>query len=196
MCEQRSFSRPGISRNSFLNSHPRSKQHITSFLDFLQACHSFLKPVLLCFHSLADGFVSIGHSKTPMPKAHELLIDLVRLCTVPVNAHISEPSQINFPPITGMNNVVTRPTYVRRPLNSLNRLTIPHTLAPSRDNTYRIWFQKNGTEHLLLKGRYYDSLRKGVHLDQFQIQIPKSTACLPQYIYVFQAGKPTVPPYC
>jgi len=92
---------------------------------------------------------------------------------------IGYPSQTNFPPITGMRNIITRPTSVRQPLKSLNRLTIPHSVAPSRDNNYRIWFQKHGPEHLVANGRYCNDLPEGVHLDQFEKQIPKSTACLP-----------------
>ena len=53
---------------------------------------------------------------------------------------------------------------------------------PFRDNTYRICFQEHGPEHLVANGKYFNRLPKGVHLDQIQKEIPKSTACLPMYI--------------
>jgi len=91
---------------------------------------------------------------------------------------------MNFFPITGMSNIVMPPTNMRQSLKSLNRLAIPHTVAPSWDNTYRIRFLSHSQEHLFANRRYCDSLPKGVHLDHFQKQIPKSTTCLPQYIDV------------
>ena len=66
-------------------------------------------------------------------------------------------------------------------------MAIPLTLGPSPDNTYREGFQNYGTKHLVANGRYWYSLAKAVHLDQFQRQIPKSRACLPQYIYLVHA---------
>jgi len=121
-----------------------------------------------------------------MPNTPELLKDFIHFFAVPINFQIMFPSQTNFPPTTGMRNI-TRPTNVRQPLKSLNRLTIPHTVAPSRDNTYRILLQNHGSEYLFANGRYCNGLPKGLHFDQFQKQISKSTACLPQYIGIVHA---------
>jgi len=60
------------------------------------------------------------YAKTP-----EVLKDFILLCAVSIKFHIRYPSQTNFPPITDMRNIVTRPTNVRQPLKSLNRLAIP-----------------------------------------------------------------------
>ena len=121
-----------------------------------------------------------------MPKTPYVLKDFVRLFAVPINFHIGYPSQTNFPPVTGMRNI-TRPTNVRQPLKRLNRVTIPHTVASSRYNTYRIWCQKHSPEHLIANGRYSNGLPKGVHLDKIKKHIPKSIACLPQCIDVVNA---------
>ena len=83
---------------------------------------------------------------------------------------------MNVSPITGMNNIVTIPTNVCKPLKSLKKLAIPHTVAPSRGNTYIIMFQSHGTEHLVANERYFDSLPNEV---EFHKQFPKK-ACLPQ----------------
>ena len=93
---------------------------------------------------------------------------------------------MEFPPITGLNNVSSRPN-IRQPLKILNRLTIPHTLTPSRDNIYSVRFQEHGLEHLIANGQYSYPFPKGVHLNQFQKQISKRAACLPQYTHVVHA---------
>ena len=93
---------------------------------------------------------------------------------------------MEFPPITGLNNVSSRPN-IRQPLKILNRLTIPHTLTPSRDNIYSVRFQEHGLEHLIANGQYSYPFPKGVHLNQFQKQISKRAACLPQNIKLVHA---------
>jgi hypothetical protein len=55
-------------------------------------------------------------------------------------------------PITGMSNIVSRPNNVRQTLNSLNRLAVYLTLAPSLDNTYSMRIQKHGLEHHVANG--------------------------------------------
>ena len=119
-----------------------------------------------------------------MPKAPDVLKNVIRFWIETVNFHIRYHSQMNFPRITGVSNIVTRPTNVHQPFKSLNSLAVSHTVAPSRDNTYRIRFQKHGPEHLIANGRYCNGLPRWVHLDQIQKQILKSTARLPQYIDV------------
>jgi len=49
-----------------------------------------------------------------MPKTIYVLKDLMRLFTVPVNFHIRYPGQMNLPPISGVSNIVFRPTNVRQ----------------------------------------------------------------------------------
>jgi hypothetical protein len=75
---------------------------------------------------------------------------------------------------------------VCQPLKTYNRLVVSHTVPISKDNTYSIWDHKHCPENLLENGRYY-SLPIGVHLNQFQKQIPKHTACLPQHMDVIHA---------
>jgi len=164
----RRFYKITTDRNNFING----------ILDFLQPRFSLLISVLQCFPSLTDAFVSIGHANTPMPKPYEVLKSLIRRCTVRTNFHIFDPSQMNYPPISGMNNIVTRSTNVLQPLKKLNRLAIPHTVTPSRNNTYRIWFQKYGTDHRVANGGYFNGLPRGVLHAQFQKQIPKTHICL------------------
>jgi len=77
------------------------------------------------------------------------------------------PSQMDFPPITGMNNVF-RPPNIRQPLKTLNRLPIPHTVTRSQDNTYSVGFQEHGPEHLIANGRYSYCFHKRVNLNQCQ----------------------------
>jgi hypothetical protein len=89
---------------------------------------------------------------------------------------------MNLPSITGMSNIVRCKTNIHQPLKSFNRLAMSHSVPCSRDNTYSVWFQKYCPEHLIANGRYSNSLTKGVHFDQFQKQIPKGTARMPQYI--------------
>ena len=160
---------------------------ITSIFDFLQTSLSSLIPVVQSFIAFTKGFVLIGHTKTPMAKPSKVFKDFIRFFAVPINFHIRYSSQTKFPPITGMSNIITRPTHLSRPLKSMNRLTKPRTVALFRDNTHSIWFQKHGPEHLVANGRYCNGLPKRVQLDQFQKQISKCTACLPQYIDVVQA---------
>ena len=88
---------------------------------------------------------------------------------------------MHFPPIRGMNNFAI-PSHKRQPLKTLNRLTIPHTLTSSGDNTYSIRFQEYGPKHLVANGRYCYCFPKRVHFNQFQKQISKRAACLPPYI--------------
>ena len=120
---------------------PDRNNLISRVLDFLQPQFSFLIPVLQSFIGITDCFVSIGHSKNPTQKAPYVLKDFIRLFTEPINFHIRYHSQTNFPPITGMINI-TRSTNIRQRLKNLYRLTNPHTVAPSRDNTYFTLFQK------------------------------------------------------
>jgi len=68
--------------------HPQIETTSTSVLDFLQPRFSFLIHILQSFLSLTNGFMSIGHAKTHMPKPSELLKDFIRLCTVRINFHI------------------------------------------------------------------------------------------------------------
>ena len=125
---------------------------VTSVFDFLQPRHSFLMPVLQCIISVADGFMAIGHAETPMPKTAQILEDLISALRVSINFYIRYPSQMDFPPITGMNNI-SSPPKIRQPLKTLNRLRIPQTVTRSRDNTYSVGFQKHGPEHLIANGR-------------------------------------------
>jgi len=143
---------------------PDRNNLITSVFDFPQPRLCFPLTVLQSFLDFSNGFVSIGHAKTPMPKAHEVLKDFIRPFAVPINFHIMYPSQTKFPPITGMKNIVTLPSNVCQPLKSLNRLVIPHKVDTCRDNTYRIWFQKYGSQHVLANGRYFNILPKGVQI--------------------------------
>ena len=86
-----------------------------------------------------------------------------------------------------MSNIASRLTNVRKPLKRLNRLEVARTVAPSRYNTCSIRLQKYGKEHLVANGRYCYCFAEWVHLDQFQKQISKSTACLLQYIDIIHA---------
>ena len=92
---------------------PDRNNLITSVFDFLQTYLSLLIPAQQSFFSVADGLTSIGHTSTPMPKAPKVLKDFFPLCTVPVDFHIWYPGQMNFPSISGMRNIVPRPTNVR-----------------------------------------------------------------------------------
>jgi hypothetical protein len=92
-----------------------------------------------------------------------------------------------FPPITGMSDIAPGPINVRQPLNGLKRLAVYHSVPRSRDNTYSVRFKKHCPEYLIANGRYRYSLPKWVHLDQFQKQISKRTACLPQYVHIIEA---------
>ena len=102
---------------------------ITSVFDFLQPRFSLLLPVLQYLVRVTNGFVSFVHAKIPTTKAPELLKDFVCLLTVPINFDNSHITQMNFPTITGVSNIVTSPTNVRQSLKCLNRLAIPHTVA-------------------------------------------------------------------
>jgi len=129
---------------------PDRKNFITSVFDFLQPRFSLLIRVLQSFLGLTNWFVSIGHAKTPMPKAPLVLKRFIRLFAFPFNFHVARPSQTKLPPITGMRNI-TRRTNGRQPLKSLMRLTIPRTIAHYRGNNYRICFHKYCSEHLVWK---------------------------------------------
>jgi len=87
-----------------------------------------------------------------------------------------------------------RLTNVGQPLKCLNRLSIPHTVAPSRDYAYRIWFQINCLGHVANE-RYFNGLLKGVFLDQFQNQFRRA-----QYAWFTtlrrQCSRQTFHPYC
>jgi len=165
---------------------PDRNNIVTSFFDFLLPRHCFLVPVLQCFISVANGFRSIGHAKAPIIKTAQILKDLISVLTIHINFCIRYPSQVDFPPITSMNNVSSPPN-ISQPLKTLNRLTIPHTITRSRDNIYSVRFHEHGSEHLIANGRYCKSFPKGVHLNQFQIQISKHPGCQPQYIHVIPA---------
>jgi hypothetical protein len=89
---------------------------------------------------------------------------------------------MDLPSITGMSNIVPSPNNIHQSLKSLNSLSISHSELRFRYNNYSVWFKEHCLEQLVANGRYSDSLPKGIHFDQFQNQIPKSTACLPQYI--------------
>jgi len=119
------FKARSFTQQFFKLTSPDRNNIITGVLDFLQPRLSFLIPILQCFLSLADEYVSIGHAETPTPKSPEVLKDFISVCTVPINFHIRDPRQMKFPPVTGMNNSVTRTTNIRQPLKSLNRLAIP-----------------------------------------------------------------------
>ena len=106
-------------------------------------------------------------------KKTEELTDFIFLCTVAINFQSRYPSQMKFFHISGISNIVMRMTNVRQPLNSLKSLATPSSVAPSRDNTYRIRFRKNGSEHLIANGQYCDSSPKEVQLDEFQKQLTK-----------------------
>jgi len=92
-----------------------------------------------------------------------------------------------IPPITGMNNIVSRPTNIRPPLKGFNSLAVSYSVPSSRDNTYSIRFQEHRPENLIANGRYCNGLAEWVHFNQFQKQIAKCTACLPQYINIINA---------
>jgi len=92
-----------------------------------------------------------------------------------------------FPPITGMTNIVSCSTNVRLSLKGFNILAVSLSVPSSRDNTYNIWFQEHRPKHLIANGQYCNGLAKGVYFNQFQKQIPKCAACLPQYIDIISA---------
>jgi hypothetical protein len=129
---------------------PDRNNIVTGVPDFLQPRFNFLIHVLQSFLSLADGFCSIGHAKTPITIAPELLKGSIRLSAVPINIHIMETRQMKFHHITGLNENVTRPTNVCQPLKSLNSLAIPHTVIPSFNRTLYFLVRTN-EEELLVK---------------------------------------------
>ena len=118
--------------------------------------------------------MSNRHAKRPTSKASVVNKNFICLFAVHDNIHIRCPNLTNIDPITGMRNIVARPTNVRQQLKSLNRPTNAQTVSPSRDYTYWIWFQEKDPEEV-------------VRLDQFENSIPKSTACLSRYIEVVLA---------
>ena len=84
---------------------PDRNNIITSVFDFLQPRLCFLIRVLQCLICVTNGLVSIGHTKTPMPKTPKLLKHFIRIFTVTIDFHIWHPIQMNFPPITGVSNI-------------------------------------------------------------------------------------------
>ena len=154
----------------FCKSAPPDRNNlITGVPNFLQPPFSFL--------SITNGFVSIWHVDTHakstrgIKRLHSSLRSTIKI-------HITYPSQMNFPPITSASKIVKRQTNVRWSLKIINSLPFSYTVAPSRDNTYRIQVQKYGLEHLVANWRYCNGFPKGFQLDQFQKQIPKSTSSL------------------
>jgi len=73
-----------------------------------------------------------------------------------------------LPSITGMSDIVSRPTNLRWQLKGFNRLTVSHSVNPARDNSYSIWLQKYLPENLVANGCYCDDLEKGVILTNFK----------------------------
>lgn len=49
-------------------THPDRNNILTCISDFLQLRHCFFIPSQQCFFSVANWVVSIGHTRTPMPK--------------------------------------------------------------------------------------------------------------------------------
>ena len=150
---------------------------INGFLDFLQPHFSFPIPVLQIFLCCRWVLCRLG-MQTLILKAPEILENSISLCTVRIDFNIRDSSQMKFAHITGMNNIVTRPTNERQPFKYFNGLTIPHSVISSQE-TYRIRFLKRCTEHLDANERCCNGLSKGVHLDQFKNKFRKGQhACL------------------
>jgi len=108
---------------------------------------------------------------------------LMFLCRLGIQRHPCQkqpryPGQMHFPPITGVNNFAC-PSHIRQPLKTFNRLTIPHTVTGSRDNTYSIRFQEHGSEYPIANGRYCNSFPKGSILTNFKNKFRNAQhACL------------------
>jgi len=172
-----------MSRNNFLKSHPRSKQHCIQRLWFFATSPLFPHTCSAMSHQYCrwvyvDWACKDTHAKNNLNtrRLHPSLHSTHQL------SHLV-PRQMNFPSITGMNNVLSPPN-ISWPLKTLNILTIPHTVTRSRDNTYSIWLQEHGSEYLIANGGYFNRLPKGVHLIQFQKQISNRATFLFQYIHV------------
>jgi hypothetical protein len=127
---------------------PDRNNLITGVPNFLQPPFSFLISFPQSFLSITNGFVSIWHVDTHakstrgIKRLHSSLRSTIKI-------HITYPSQMNFPPITSASKIVKRQTNVRWSLKIINSLPFSYTVAPSRDNTYRIQVQKYGLEHLV-----------------------------------------------
>ena len=104
---------------------PDRNNFVTSIFDFLEPRLSLLKPVLQGHICVTNGLVVIGNIKTLVPKTPGILKDFFSLLTLPINFHIRYLRQMNFPPSTGVNNIVTCPINVSQTLKSLNILAIP-----------------------------------------------------------------------
>ena len=105
----------------------------------------------------------------------------ISLSTVPMKFYNRNPRLMNIPPITCMNHIFTRATNVRQRLKSLNRLALS-----SRDNTYRIWFQKKVLTPCCKWTMLWELAQCGPSWP-ISKDIPKSTPCLPEYIHVFHS---------
>jgi hypothetical protein len=145
----------------------RSKQMYNQNLIFCNlACVSYR---LRSFISVAYGFVSIGHTLTPVPKTPYVLKDFPSLRTVPVYFHIWYPGKWTSPPFPVWVIIL----FLVRSMNANHwgastdwRSPIQYPALAS-DNTYSVWFQKHCPEHLIANWRYSDGLTKGVHFGQF-----------------------------
>ena len=122
---------------------PDRNNLITRVSDFLQPRLSLLIPIQQRSFSVTNGLMSIGHTWTPVPKSPKLLKDFILLSTEPVKFHIWYPRQKYLPPINSMSNIASRSTNLRQLLKGFNRLAVSHSVPPSRDDTYSIWFQKH-----------------------------------------------------
>ena len=94
---------------------------------------------------------------------------------------------MNLPSISGMIIIFTFPTNIRQALKDFNNLVIFHSVPCSMDDTYSVLSQKHFPEHLIANGGYSVSMTKGFHFDQYQKEIPKPTACVPQYVNIVHA---------
>ena len=75
---------------------------------------------------------------------------------------------MNLLSTSGMSNIFTRLTNVRRPLKSFNSLVIAHTVPRSRDNTHCVWFNVYRPEkNILQKDDIIIACRKGFILTSF-----------------------------
>lgn len=86
---------------------------------------------------------------------------------------------MDFLPITSMSNMVPGLTNVRYPLNVLNRLTVCHTVTPSRDNTHSIRIKFTVWNTLMQMDDIVIAFRNGPILSLFKNRIRKAQhACL------------------
>jgi len=67
-------------------------------------------------------------------KTFKLLKYFIRLCSDSINLQDTYPCQMYFPSITGMSNIIPRPTDVIQPLKGLKRVAVSHTATPLQIN--------------------------------------------------------------